>query len=181
MRSVLVIRDYEPRDEQGWLRCRVLAFLETAYHDDVKQAKEHYHNPALELVAELEGQIVGLLDVEYDLEPAQVCTAYETRRGGMIWHITTHPDHKRRGVGAALLGEAVRRSRALGLEYLEAWTRDDPWVRGWYERSGFSPGNSYWHVYVEGQDGLSSEVPGLRPAYTFAHYTGSEIEAIRGR
>lgn len=32
------VRDYQPADEQGWLRCRVLSFLGTAYFDDVMPA-----------------------------------------------------------------------------------------------------------------------------------------------
>ncbi len=30
-----LISAYRPADEQGWLRCRVLAFLDSAYFDDV--------------------------------------------------------------------------------------------------------------------------------------------------
>ena len=33
------IRSYEPEDEAGWLRCRVLAFLDSAFHDDVLYEK----------------------------------------------------------------------------------------------------------------------------------------------
>ncbi len=33
------IRDYRTSDETSWLRCRVLAFLDTAYYDDVWTAK----------------------------------------------------------------------------------------------------------------------------------------------
>ena len=32
----VTIRDYEPADEEAWLRCRVLAFLHTAYYDDAR-------------------------------------------------------------------------------------------------------------------------------------------------
>lgn len=31
----MLIRDYQNTDEQAWLRCRVLAFLNTAYYDTV--------------------------------------------------------------------------------------------------------------------------------------------------
>jgi hypothetical protein len=45
-----VIRSYEPAHEQSWLRCRVLAFLDTAYFDSVEREKEPYDQPAIELV-----------------------------------------------------------------------------------------------------------------------------------
>lgn len=35
----MIIRRYEPRDEQGWVRCRVLAFLDNAYFDKYFERK----------------------------------------------------------------------------------------------------------------------------------------------
>ncbi len=65
--------------------------LQTAYFDNVLNKKERYENPAIELVAELDGQIVGLIDVEYEKEERTVCSK-GTGLGGMIWHIAVHPD-----------------------------------------------------------------------------------------
>ena len=60
------LRSYTDADEQGWVRCRVLGFLDSAFYDDVRQEKEHYAGPAIELVAVADTQIVGLLDLELD-------------------------------------------------------------------------------------------------------------------
>lgn len=38
------IRNYKEEEEQGWLRCRVLAFLHTAYSDNVLNIKEIYEH-----------------------------------------------------------------------------------------------------------------------------------------
>ena len=62
------IRAYRKEDETGWVRCRVLSFLDTAYYDNVLREKEKYENPTIELVAVYENQIVGLIDIEYELE-----------------------------------------------------------------------------------------------------------------
>ncbi|WP_250130156.1 hypothetical protein [Jeotgalicoccus sp. WY2] len=35
------IRNYEEKDEKGWVRCRVLSFLDTAYYDDVHREKRN--------------------------------------------------------------------------------------------------------------------------------------------
>ena len=48
-------RPFEAGDEAGWVRCRVLAFLDTAYFDDVHPHKEWYEGRAIELVAEVDG------------------------------------------------------------------------------------------------------------------------------
>lgn len=45
------VRPYRSEDERGWVVCRLLSFLDTAYFDDVRRAKEHYVHPAIELVS----------------------------------------------------------------------------------------------------------------------------------
>ena len=173
---MVTIRSYEPRDEVGWVRCRVLSFLGSAFWDAVERSKERYEQPAIELVAEEDGAIVGLLDVECET-PA---LADRPGRGGMIWHLAVHPDRQRRGIAAALLGEAERRARERGLERLEAWTRDDAHVQRWYERHGFARIDGYLHVYLE-RDDLRQYDGELRLVKAFAHYTGDDPEQIRRR
>lgn len=178
-----VIRSYRDEDERGWVVCRVLSFLDTAFFDDVRREKERYEHDAIELVAEADGEVVGLIDVECESEPGTIC---EDRpdRGGMIWHIAVHPDHRRRGIATSLLEEAAAEARGLGLARLEAWTRDDSAARAWYEARGFELVQSYLHVYVEMDEGLRGLFPvtedGLRPVRVFAHHVG-DPEAMRAR
>ena|SRR5215211_198025 len=83
------IRPYEPSDEEAWLRCRVLSFLGGAYFDDVAREKERYERPAIELVAEEDGEVVGLIDVECEEAPGSVCSE-RPGLAGMIWHLAVH-------------------------------------------------------------------------------------------
>ena len=180
---MFTIRSYEPADETGWLRCRVLSFLDTAFFDAVDQEKERYERPAIELVAEEDGEIVGLLDLESGFEPGMVL-ADRPGAGGMIWHLAVHPDHQRRGIASALLAEAERRARERELVRIEAWTRDDAPAHAWYESHGFVQIDGYLHVYVERNEGLR-ELDGalgeLRLVKAFAHYNGDRPEEIRAR
>ena len=105
MDAELTIRPYRAGDERGWVVCRVLSFLDSAFHDDVRQSKERYEHDAIELVAELDGEIVGLIDVECESEPGTVCES-RPGLGAMIWHLAVHPDHQRRGIATDLLREA---------------------------------------------------------------------------
>ncbi|RYZ79543.1 MAG: hypothetical protein EOP06_26995 [Proteobacteria bacterium] len=62
-----------------------------------------------------------------------------------------------------------------GIHRLEAWTRDDQWVRDWYVKNGFKTFYSYLHVIVEGnQLKLASPMAKFTVVSGFAHYTGSE-------
>jgi ribosomal protein S18 acetylase RimI-like enzyme len=172
----LRIRPYEERDERAWLRCRLLAFFDTAYFDAVEREKERYDKPAIELVAEEDGEVVGLLDLECESDGL----AKRPGRGGMIWHLATHPQWQRRGIGSALLSEAERRARGYDLVRLEAWTRDDAHVQRWYERHGFVRIDSYLHVYLERGD-LREFDGELRLVKALAHYTGDDRDKIRRR
>jgi ribosomal protein S18 acetylase RimI-like enzyme len=173
----MLVRPYEPRDEIGWVRCRVLSLLDTAYFDDVLRTKPRYVRTAIELVAEMDGAIVGVIDVELDTEPNEVASDPE-RIGGAIWTIAVHPDHQRKGVGGALLAAAIDSSRTDGAEFLEAWTRDDAWVRAWYEQAGFVIADRYTHVYLDADDaaGAISAPRLLHIESVFAHYSGPADE-----
>ena len=170
------IRPYEERDEDGWLRCRLLAFFDGAFFDAVEREKERYNRPAIELIAEKDGAVIGLLDLECESDGL----SRRPGRGGMIWHLATHPDWQRRGVASSLLSEAERRAHAYGLVRLEAWTRDDAHVQRWYERQGFVQIDSYLHVYLE-RDDLQEFDGELRLVKAFAHYTGEDRDRIRRR
>src|SRR5690625_1687329 len=180
------IRLYDPtKDEIGWLRCRVLSFLDTAYFDNVLNKKEKYQNPAIELVAIYNNQVVGLLDIEYEKEEKTVCTK-GNGSGGMIWHIATHPDYQRMGIGTRLLEESEKIAKKEGLDYLEAWTRDDEWVNQWYEKNGFDKVYSYLHVYPEGDNEIKKVMSvnnksELQIIQAFAHYSGSKQEDIKSK
>lgn len=179
------IRLYNSKDEVGWVRCRTLSFLDTAYFDNVLNKKETYQNPAIELVAIYDHQVVGLLDIEYEKEEKTVCTK-GNGLGGMIWHIATHPDYQRIGIGSRLLEEAEKIAEEVGLDYFEAWTRDDEWVNQWYEKSGFDKVYSYLHVYLEGANEVekimgTNHESEFQIIQAFAHYSGSEREYVKGK
>ena len=181
--AAATIRAYAPVDERGWLQCRLLSFFGSAFYDDVVREKARYEHDAIELVAEADGEIVGLIDVECETEPATVCFD-RPGLGGMIWHLAVHPEHQRRGVAAALLAEAERLAKDRGVCRFEAWTRDDPHVQDWYESNGFERVESYLHVYIERDEGLRDTVfedGQLRLVKAFAHYTGDDPDAIRQR
>lgn len=160
----IAIRDYNALDEKSWLRCRVLAFLHTAYFDDVVTTKPEYAD-AVELVALDDSGLVGLLDIAFDGPEATIET------------IAVDPDLTRLGIGSALLEEAKRRLPP-GSRTLDAWTRDDQQVMDWYQAQGFVETFRYLHVYAsspaEAARAVAMPGPGLSPVGGFFH---ADIEA----
>lgn len=169
---------YASEWEEAWLRCRVLAFLHSAYYDDVRKEKDGYLHPAIELIALTErGELVGLLDAECDDAPGSAASPGSSR-GAVIWNVAVHPDWQRHGIGSQLLLAVLSQLRAEGIERVEAWTRDDPGVMAWYQRHGFQSVERYHHIYLvkEEQCGvIGTCLPGLRPIQTFAHFTGETL------
>lgn len=165
------VRPYEPADDVGWLRCRVLSFLATAYFDDVVTAKPRYEEESVELVAVDRGAVVGVLDLTLPDDPAGAATV-ET--------VAVHPDHQVRGVGTALLAAAVLASAGRCAE-VEAWTRDDAATLAWYRARGFTEDSPYLHVYKD-WDEETDRVEGLPLVKGFLHCTDLSREAeLRAR
>ncbi len=189
LQAELIIRPYRESDEQSWLRCSVLSFLETAYFDTVYRRKPRYEHSPIELVAVLNGTIVGMIDVECEQTPGTVCTVCQDLEpatlGGMIWHLAVHPDVQLLGIGGRLLQSAQQHAHERGIGCLEAWTRDDAGTRRWYESHGFEWIKSYLHVYVQGraevEAAVQSSIPDLKPVQILAHYAGNERESVRTR
>jgi uncharacterized protein (DUF952 family)/GNAT superfamily N-acetyltransferase len=51
--------------------------------------------------------------------------------------VMTAPSSRRKGHGAALVGDAIRRARSAGCDVIWLLCRADDWPRRWYERMGF--------------------------------------------
>ena len=169
------IREYTPADETSWLRCRVLAFLDTSYYDSVERVKPPIVAPGFELVAvDEQGAISGLIDVAIDGDLAT------------IESVAVHPDQRRRGIGRALLAEAAVRAAAASATMLDAWTRDDPDTLSWYRDMGFAESDHYLHVYAnyytdaeEPKRAIAERQAGLNPMIMFLHAKLAEEQRMR--
>ena len=100
----MVIRAYRPADEAAvvdlWRRCDLTRPWNDPHKDISRKLRV---NPELFLVAEVDGgRVAGTVMVGYD------------GHRGWLNYLGVHPDHRRRGVGAALMNEAERLLRAKG-------------------------------------------------------------------
>lgn len=179
--SSLVIREYRDSDELAWVRCRVLAFLDTSYRDDIHPYRERYDNPAVQLVAEdsLTGQLVGLLDVEYERKPGDVCN-FPGELGGVIWHLAVLPEYRSKGIANQMWHHALELLRAQQITRLEVWTQDDDAANRWYTKRGFTLKTGYLNVYSRGpisQGPMKDLLPGLGDTWKYRHIRSFNFEA----
>ena len=167
----LIIREYNPSDEKKWLQCRLISFHDSAYYDDVYTKKPVFNNSSLELVAELNGKIIGILDLEKDSGNGSICYC-KSGVGAMIWTIAVLPDCRRCGIASKLVLKAMEWSKVNDVNFIEAWTRDDKWVLDWYKSLDFEKFHSYWHIYFKGDNAKSlfgSNDKDISPQSVFAH------------
>jgi len=167
----LIIREYNPSDEKKWLQCRLISFHDSAYYDDVYTKKPVFNNSSLELVAELNGKIIGILDLEKDTEDGSICYC-KSGVGAMIWTIAVLPDYRRFGIARKLVVKAMGWAKSNDVNFIEAWTRDDKWVLDWYKSLDFNRFHSYWHIYFKGDNTKSlfkSNDKDIAPQSVFAH------------
>jgi uncharacterized protein (DUF952 family)/GNAT superfamily N-acetyltransferase len=60
--------------------------------------------------------------------------------------VMTAPSARRRGHGRALVGDAIRRARAVGCDVIWLLCLADDWPRRWYERMGFVDVGCRWEA-----------------------------------
>ena len=86
---LMTIEDYE-KVHALWMTIKGFAIRSV---DDSKEGVERFlmRNPTTSVVAESEGRIIGAILCGHD------------GRRGCLYHVCVHPDHRRRGIGKAMV------------------------------------------------------------------------------
>lgn len=145
----MVFRAYTEQDETGWIRCRLLSFLDCTYFDDVKKEKDRYENPSISLVAEEKGVITGFIEAEYELEEGEVCYL-KGGKGAVIWNLGVLPEYRKEGIASKLFEILLERLKEKGIKRIELWTQDDEAANSWYQKKGFVQREAYLNAFVRG-------------------------------
>lgn len=165
----VTVRAYRPNDEPAWLRCRLLSFFDSDYFDDVKVAKTVLEPAGVELVAEHDGTLVGLIDIEVDGAEATIDS------------IAVLPESRRLGIASRLLDAALTALPA-DVETLDAWTRESEPANAWYLARGFVEQYRYLHVYRGDGDPELPKPDGLSaPVHAFLHAPIEREAELRAR
>lgn len=136
----MVIRQENENDYDEVHRLVQAAFATTPYSDGTEAdylralRKRAAFLPALSLVAEEDGQIVG----QIVLYQTDVRCAGGTVTQLVLSPLSVHPSRFRQGIGRALIAAACERAAAMG--YRAVFLCGEP---GYYEKSGFVPSYRY--------------------------------------
>lgn len=133
---IRIRRFIQTEDEEMWLRIWNEAYKEyddyrpALMEDFVKAEKSPAFDPTGMLIAEWDGNPVGLVNAFIDKERKE--------KKGFIRVLGVHPEYRRRGIGRALVEKALESLKARGMETVQAWTQDDRiQCKGLYESLGF--------------------------------------------
>lgn len=124
----LVIRKYTAGDEKGWVYCKALSYLFSPFFDDMETCKstinKEIHDYRIEYVAEISGQIVGLLDIDiYNREYSQKYLYAPCDRVAYFTNLAVHPDYQNLGIAQKLYAVALEQLKEQDVEKLAIFTR----------------------------------------------------------
>ncbi|HEM6220126.1 TPA: GNAT family N-acetyltransferase [Streptococcus suis] len=137
----MIIRNYQTSDEKGWVYCKALSYLFSPFFDDRETEKPELltdiYDYRVEWVAEVDGQIVGLIDIDiYTEECSQSYIYAPSKRTAYFTNLAVHPDFQGQGIAQALFEQAVNELREQGVEKLAIFTREDDAANHLYQKWG---------------------------------------------
>lgn len=141
----MIIRKYQTSDEKGWVYCKALSYLFSPFFDDRETEKPDLmtdvYDHRVEWVAEVNEQIVGLIDIDIYTEECSRSYIYApSKRTAYFTNLAVHPDFQGQGIAQALFEKAERELREQGVEKLAIFTREDDAANHLYQKWGGSNG-----------------------------------------
>ena len=169
---MVVIREYDSSDAISWMKCWLMAAGSSRAWLFLLTKKPTYARSSLELVAISGGEVVGILDIEVENEPGDLC-GQNVEGGAFAWEFGVHPEYWGQGIGKALVENAEERLRdEHGVGYMEWWSMDERSGR-WYESYGMQCINEHWRFNIESDSEAESVFAARDTRMAYAHLTCS--------
>ncbi len=175
----LILRPYREDDAAEWIN----TWAQTAVTSDawvaLHHAKPRYKRPALELVAELNGEIVGFMDVEIESEPEELGHGKHTCCG-FVWEFGVRPDCQGLGIARDMLEHAKGWLTERSIRRMEFWSMDER-ARSFYQHVGMQELERHWQFYMGLPKHLVQEMhskDGVSPAFIYGTCAMEKLEEI---
>ncbi|MHA1513195.1 MAG: GNAT family N-acetyltransferase [Candidatus Hodarchaeales archaeon] len=142
----LQILKYESKYEDQWLECLRISFFDSLYHDSVLKIKPRYENHSIELVAFMNDELVGLLDIEIVPPDEHICYSQDISCG-QISLVAILRDKRRMKIGTKLLETAINiLNTETTIKGIEILFRDDNVTSSWLETLEFKKCAHYYEI-----------------------------------
>lgn len=137
---MIKILPYAAQYEKSWVYCKALSYLFSDFFDDISREKDDFsdwYEDSIELIAIVENQVVGLLDIGiYSQEDSRAYAYYACDKVAYFANFAVHPDYQNQGIASQLFAEAERLLREKGVEALAIFTRGDDVANHLYQKWG---------------------------------------------
>ncbi|MHA1214822.1 MAG: GNAT family N-acetyltransferase [Candidatus Hodarchaeales archaeon] len=141
------IRAYEPNDEKNWIDCYLKSYSNSIYLNLLEETRPKYETKSLELVFEIKNRIIGIIDVEIEDTPGQLCLDLK-QKSALINILGVSPEYRRQKIGTRLVNEAEKMSQEkYGINRFEVWVRESFDIISLFERLGYRQIEEFYEVY----------------------------------
>jgi len=143
----VIIRKYSESDEDNWVKCYLHSYSSSIYINAMEETKPRYETPSIQLIAEKNQNILGILDVIFEEVPGQLDLDPE-QRSGIITVLGVLPSYRRTGIALNLLEKAeliLNNSYKVGR--CEVWSREDSVLDNFWSKLKYLCIDHYYEVY----------------------------------
>ncbi len=146
------IRPYITEDETAWMRTHaIIMSISHAWNYTIQERPEYAGHISTRLVADHDGQIIGLTDVQYENEIGELCFLHDSM-GGYVLEFGRLPEFSGHNIGQQLIDATIVDARSKGFHRLEYWSQDRTAQR-YYRRLGLNEiGRHYRFRFKPPQD-----------------------------
>ncbi|OFI48792.1 GNAT family N-acetyltransferase [Floricoccus tropicus] len=135
------IRSYSDTDEKEWVYTKALSYLFSPFFDDMETSKTRFnpeiYKDSIELVAVIDGQIVGILDIGiYNEDASRNYMYYQGDSVAYFTNLAVHPDFQKKGIAKKLFEVARNKLIEKNVEALSIFTRKSDATLELYKKWG---------------------------------------------
>lgn len=151
------VRNYCPEDEAEWLKVHAIIMSISHAWNYCIQERPAYEGYASTRLVAVEGErIIGLIDVQYENEPGELCFQKDSR-GGYVLEFGRLPEWGGAGLGKLLMDAAAEDAKQLGFHRLEYWSQDRRAQR-YYRRLGLKEISRHYRFRFKPPQALQDEL-----------------------
>lgn len=137
------VRCYEKKDELSWLDVHASVMVDSFAWWTVIHKKPVYKNETIDLVATVQGKIVGFITIEINSEVIPELNHY-----GFVWEFGVHRDYRGHNIGLLLIQKAHSILNSKFEINKSAWYSQDEEAQNYYQRLGMSEVARHWQFSI---------------------------------